>query len=112
MPRITLVKKIKEDGMPCRKCAEVEARLRAEGYIERIDRIVVADERDPASEGMQLAARHRVELAPFFIVEDDGQEPRIYTVYLRFVKEVLKGKTSERDEAVALMEQHRGLDFL
>ena len=41
---ITFVKKIKTDGTPCRKCAEVQARLEKDNYIQKIDEIVIADE--------------------------------------------------------------------
>jgi hypothetical protein len=108
---ITLVKKIKADGAPCRKCAEVEQRLKDSNLWHRIDRAVVADERDPESEGMRLAAQHQVDQAPFFIVEEDGKPPRIYTVYFRFVKEVLNAKTSEQEELAEVMERNN-LDFL
>ncbi len=89
--KITLVKKIKADGELCKKCQEVEQRLTDSDLIDRIDRIVIADERDPESEGMKLAATHEVSLAPFFIVEDDEGNPTIYTIYFKFVKEVLNG---------------------
>ncbi|MGH8579668.1 MAG: hypothetical protein ACREVK_05930 [Gammaproteobacteria bacterium] len=56
MPAITLVKKITADGLPCRKCAEVEVRLRESGLWARIDRVVIADKRDSDSEGMRLGA--------------------------------------------------------
>ncbi len=49
---ITFVKKIKADGNPCRKCAEVQSRLEKDGHIDKIDRTVIADERDTDSEGM------------------------------------------------------------
>ncbi len=87
--KITLVKKIKSDDSPCRKCIEVEQRLEKAGLSSRIDRIVIADENDPQSEGMLLAKKHMVELVPFFIVEDDQGAVTIYTIYFRFVKEVL-----------------------
>ena len=87
--KITLVKKIKADGEPCKKCQEVEQRLKDSELMDRIDHIVIADERDPESEGMQLAATHKVDLAPFFIVEDDEGNKTIYTIYFKFVKEVL-----------------------
>ncbi len=87
---ITMVKKIKSDGSPCKKCAEVEQRLRDRGLIDRIDHIVIADERDENSPGMQLARQYQVERAPFFIVEEDGVEAQIYTVYFKLVKEVLQ----------------------
>jgi hypothetical protein len=51
--------------------------------------VVVADERDPDSEGMQLAGRYNVDWAPFFIVEDDAGGERIYTSFFHFLKEVL-----------------------
>ena len=109
---ITMVKKIKADGSPCRKCAEVDTRLEEAGLKNKIDQIVIADERDPASEGMQLAIKHKVELAPFFIVKDDNGDEQIYTVYFRFVKEILNSKSSEKDEVAELMEQTDDLDFL
>ncbi len=88
--RITMVKKILADGSPCRKCAEVEERLHDDHYIERIDNIIIADERDPSSAGMLLAKLHGVDRAPFFIVEEEGQETKTYTVYFKFLKEVLR----------------------
>jgi hypothetical protein len=86
---ITMVKKIKADGSPCNKCADVERRLHAAGLQDRIDSVAIADERDPLSEGMQLAHKHRVERAPFFIVEDDTGKTKIYTIYFQLLKEVL-----------------------
>ena len=109
---ITLVKKILADGSPCRKCAEVQERLEKEGLVDRIDATVVADERKPDSEGMLLARKYQVDRAPFFIVEEENAEPRIYTVYFQFVNEVLKQKTSERDAAKDILENNPDLDFL
>lgn len=90
--RITMVKKVLADGTPCRKCAEVEQRLNDSGFSERIDEIVIADESDPDSLGMRLAKQHGVELAPFFIVENDDGSTDIHTIYFRLVKEVLEAK--------------------
>ena len=109
--KITFVKKIKADGNACRKCAEVQERLENEGYIDRIDRTVIADERDTNSEGMLLAKQYDVSQAPFFIVEEEGKETEIYTVYFKFVKEVLKGSSSETDAAKDIMDAN-DLDFL
>ncbi len=109
---ITFVKKIKADGSPCRKCAEVQSRLEKEAYIDRIDRTVIADERDSNSEGMQLAKQYSVDHAPFFIVEDEGKETVVYTVYFKFVNEVLNGKTSEEDAAKDILDANPDLDFL
>ena len=67
---ISMIKKIKADGSLCRKCAEVEKRLGDAGLAGRIDKIIIADERNPESEGMRLAAQYKVDRAPFFIVEE------------------------------------------
>ncbi|HEY7883754.1 MAG TPA: hypothetical protein VIC08_02285 [Cellvibrionaceae bacterium] len=88
---ITLVKKVLKSGEPCRKCADVLEKLTNSGHLSRIDEIVIADETDPESPGMQLAKQYQVDLAPFFVVQEDGKEPVIYTVYLKFVMEVLDG---------------------
>jgi hypothetical protein len=89
--KIIFVKKIKADGSRCKKCADVEKRLIESGQMNSINEIVIADERDPESAGMQLAKQHQIQLAPFFIVEEDD-ETRIFTVYFQFVKEVLQNK--------------------
>ncbi len=110
--RITFVKKIKADGSPCRKCAEVQTRLEKDGYIDEIARTVIADERDADSEGMQLAKQYNVDRAPFFIVENEARDPIIYTVYFKLVNEVLSGKTNEQDVAKDIMDANPDLDFL
>ena len=107
-----MIKKIKQDGAPCRKCAEVEQRLLEAGLLGRIDQVIIADERDVESEGMRLAAHYGIERAPFFIVEQDGAPPRIYTVYLKFLKDVLGTASTERDEVRDLMDKNPDLDFL
>lgn len=109
---ITFVKKIKADGEPCRKCAEVQQRLEENGQLERIDEVVIADERDLSSAGMTLAAKHGVDTAPFFIVRhDDGRED-VYTIYFKFAKEILGKSTSEQEEAREILDRNPGLDFL
>ena len=90
MMKITLVKKILADGSPCRKCGDVIAKLEASNQMRYIDEIVIADERDKNSEGMQLAAKYDVKRAPFFIVERKDQAPEIYTIYFKFLKEVIE----------------------
>jgi|TARA_B110000977_G_scaffold29233_1_gene37896 hypothetical protein len=109
--KITMVKKIFADGSPCKKCGEVEDKMRAAGQLERIDHIVIADESNDQSEGMLLAAEHAVDRAPFFVVERDGEPAKIYTVYFKFVKEVLDAETSEEDEIAEIMNDV-DLDFL
>ena len=109
--RITFVKKILANGEACAKCADVEERLTASGQLARIDRVVVADERDSDSEGMRLAAQHDVSVAPFFIVEDAGHTA-VYTVYLRFAKEVLGGRANAVDEAQEMLRANPDLDLI
>ena len=94
MLKITFVKKILANGEPCPKCGDIERRLLDGGYMDRIDRTVIADERDPQSEGMLLATKHDVARAPFFIVED-ADETRVYTVYFRFIKDELDTEISQ-----------------
>lgn len=109
---ITFVKKILASGDPCKKCQEVEDRLRRSGYIDSIDKTIIADERDPESEGMQLAKLLEVNLAPFFIVEDEGP-PRIYTVYFKFIKAELDQKVESSDrDAQDILRANPDLDLL
>ena len=109
---ITMVKKVLKDGSPCRKCTEVLSQLEENDLLNRIDQIVIADERDTDSEGMLLAKKHKVLLAPFFVVEEDGQPTKIYTVYFKFVKEVLAKGVSEQQEIKELMEQNPDIDYI
>ncbi|HKU43846.1 MAG TPA: phosphoadenylyl-sulfate reductase [Polyangiales bacterium] len=75
---VTMVKKQLASGLPCRKCAQAEELLRARGLWERVNRVAVAVEGDPSSEGMRLGERFGVESAPFFVVRDDrGQEQAV-----------------------------------
>lgn len=110
--KITMVKKILADGSPCKKCQEVLDRMEQEGQMARIDSLLIADERDPASEGMVLAAQLGVERAPFFVVEKDDGNREVYTVYLKFVKEVLQQKTNEAEELKEILSNNADLDFL
>ncbi|MFT5395426.1 MAG: methyltransferase-like protein [Gammaproteobacteria bacterium] len=109
--KITFVKKIKIDGSPCRKCAEVQSRLEKDGHIDKIDRTIIADERDNDSEGMQLAKQYEVDRAPFFIVENDVGDTLVFTVYFKFVNEILSGKTNEEDAAKDILDSN-DLDFI
>ena len=78
-----MVKKLFADGAPCKKCAEVEQKMQQAGQLERIDQIVIADEADPASAGMLLAAQHNVDRAPFFIVEQWTQVIGFVQIHIR-----------------------------
>ena len=108
---ITFVKKILANGEPCAKCADVEQRLKTAGEMRSISRVVVADERDPESEGMRLAARHGVQVAPFFVVED-GARITVYTIYLRFSKEIFGRQSKAIDEAQEVLRANPDLDLI
>jgi len=90
--KITLVKKVLPDGSLCKKCVEVAGRLEESGYMDKIDEILVADMRDPTSPGMLLAAELQVDRAPFFVVEYKDGKREVYTIYLKFAKEILERK--------------------
>jgi len=109
--KITLVKKVLADGSPCKKCGDVLEKLESNGQMRRIDEILVADERDANSEGMALAKQLGVNRAPFFVVEKEGQT-EVYTVYMKFVKEVLDQKTNDADELKEIIDNSDDLDFL
>ena len=108
---ITFVKKILASGEPCAKCADVEERLAASGQAARIDAVAVADERDPTSHGMQLAAQYDVAAAPFFIVREGGAT-KVYTVYLRFAREIFGQPVEALDEAQELLRANADLDLI
>lgn len=110
--KITLVKKILADGSPCKKCADVLEKLEESGHMARIDQVLVADERDPRSPGMLLATQYDVNRAPFFLVEKADEEPLIYTVYLKFLRDVLEQKTDDSAVATELLKNSPDLDFL
>lgn len=109
--KITFVKKILRDGSPCKKCADVIEKLESAGHMSRIDEVVIADERDRDSKGMQLARQYQVDRAPFFVVENEGKAPQIYTVYMKFLKEVLEQTGDETEELKEIMD-NQDLDFL
>ena len=88
-PRITLVKKILADGSPCKKCNDVIQRLESSDQMRHISKVVVAEESNPESEGMQFAEKMGVGKAPFFIVEQEGRKTEVYTIYFKLVKEIL-----------------------
>ena len=107
---IAFIKKLKLDGSPCRKCAEVASRLETAGLMARIDRVIIADEGDPESEGMVLARELGIEAAPFFIVTI-GDQRTVYTSYVKLMKEVLEARPSEAEEAIELLANHADLDI-
>lgn len=108
---ITMVKKIRPDGSLCRKSAEVTQKLDQLKLNDRINTIIFADDREYSSPGLELARRHGVQAAPFFIVEQEDCT-QVYTQYSRFFKEVLGHQTSETEEINEIMAQHPDLDFI
>ena len=108
---ITLVKKILANGDPCKKCKDVEDRLKQAGHWERIDEVVIADERDANSPGNRLAEELGVTLAPFFVVAQDN-EVRVYTLFFKFLKEVIEAPTATREADQELLENNPDLDFI
>lgn len=109
--KITFVKKILKDGKPCQKCADVQQRLEKSGQMAKMDQVLIADERDPDSAGMQLAKKLKVNRAPFFVVETE-LETKVYTVYFKFVKEILGATTTKSDEAKEILTDNPDLDFI
>jgi len=87
---ITMIKKRLADGSACKKCVEAEALLRRRGAWDHIDSIVWAVEGDPESEGMRLAHAHKIDVAPFFLVDSPREAPEVYTSALKLHRAVLK----------------------
>lgn len=48
-------------------------RIEKDKLTAKIDRVILADERDHTSEGVVLARKHEVTRAPFFVVTDDAK---------------------------------------
>lgn len=94
--KITFVKKIKEDGEECKKCREVTERLKAGNELTLIDKIVYADMRDADSVGLKLAKEHNIDIAPFFIVESEGNVT-VYKTYMELKKKILKKALEKAD---------------
>ena len=109
--KITLVKKILASGELCPKCEDVVERLEKSNQMSLIDQVLVADERDPDSEGLKLAKKLGVERAPFFVVENDT-ELKIYTVYFKFAKEVLNKETKELEKSKEILKDNIDLDYI
>lgn len=94
--KITMVKKIMEDGEECKKCREVSHRLKEGNELDLIDRIVFADMRDPDAEGNSLAKAFNVDVAPFFLVEEAG-DVTVYKTYMELKTKVLKKAVDAAD---------------
>ena len=109
--KITLVKKILASGKLCPKCEDVLDRLEKTDQMSFIDQVLIADERDPESEGLRLAKKLGVERAPFFVVEDGG-DLKIYTVYFKFAREVLNKETTALEKSKEILKDNIDLDYI
>jgi len=97
---VTFVKKIYKDGSTCQKCDFVWKQIEKDGLVDKINKITVADERDPQSEGIVLARKHNVSRAPFFVVTEDAtpDEEKVYDVYFKLKKDVFAQETGEKEK--------------
>jgi hypothetical protein len=111
MLKTTAVIKIKTDGQPCAKSAQVIADLESRGLWKKIDRVVIADEQDTSSEGYQLAQQYQVDAAPFFITSED-QHTIIYKAYYQFLQQVFHQTVDQSLELAEIMRQNPDLDFI
>lgn len=94
---ITMIKKLLANGEECRKCKEVTERIEANQEQNRIDSIVYADVNQPDSKGFELARKHGVDTAPFFVVSD-GQNETVYKTYLQLRKKVFQKADEDEDQ--------------
>ena len=79
--------------------------------MDRIDRTLIADERESESPGTLLAQELSVDRAPFFVVENEGVRT-VYTVYFKFLKEVLEAEVSSTEAAQEILRDNPELDFI
>lgn len=92
---VQMIKKRLKTGEPCRKCAQAQEMLERRELWEEIDEVVLADEADPSSEGMLLAEKYQVAVAPFFLVRT-GADVRVFDSAIKVAKEVLTAKKERR----------------
>ena len=90
---IVMVKKRLADGGPCKKCVQAEDLLRRRGLWERIDRVAMAVEGEPDSEGYRLARELGVNEAPFFVVDGDGGGRRAFRTVIELLRSGVLGES-------------------
>ncbi len=108
---IAIVIKVKADGKPCAKSSEVIADLKLRSLWDKLNHVIVADERNSSSEGYLLAREYQADTAPFFITVN-GDNTEIYLSYYRFIKQVFEQEVSEMAEVAETMAQNPDLDFI
>lgn len=92
--KVTMVKKLLQNGQPCAKCTQAEEMLRARGVWDQVDEVVWAREGDAESPGARLAQKYGVELAPFFIIERPGKDDEVVSSTLKLIKELASTRAS------------------
>ena len=88
---VTMVKK-----PDCRKCDEATEYLQSRGLWPRVSEVVWADESNPDSAGMRLAATFGIDRVPFFVVRDESGETA-YTSVLQLVRDRLGQQVTPAD---------------
>jgi phosphoadenosine phosphosulfate reductase len=101
MRKVTMVKKLLASGEACAKCVQAQELLERRGLWDQIDEVVWAQEGDPTSPGTQLAERHQLDLAPFFIISEPGQSDRVLTSTLKLVQELSATRSVSGSGALA-----------
>ncbi len=99
MSHVIMVKKLLESGEACAKCGQAEQMLRKRGVWDRIDEVVWAEEGKPDSAGMRLAAEHGVDLAPFFLVSQQGRAPEVFTSTMKLIRALSEEPTAAEPRA-------------
>jgi len=91
MQEIAFIKKKLENGEWCAKCNDVSARLEKDDMLKYIDQTLVADMKDPNSEGKLLAEKYNVNRAPFFIIKDtESDSVEVFDIYFKFKRHIEK----------------------
>lgn len=101
---ITMIKKRLEGGEPCRKCLQSEQLLRSRGLWHRVDEVVVAEETDAESAGMQLSREYGVDTAPFFLVKNGQESTRVYRSTLQLIRECMPQPSTTDSPALSATE--------
>jgi phosphoadenosine phosphosulfate reductase len=82
-----MVKKQLANGDACEKCAQTEEMLRRRNLWHENDDVVWAIEGDKDSPGAVLGRQHGIEVAPFFILENEDGNETVYTSPLRMIRD-------------------------
>ena len=90
--KITMVKKLTPSGSLCRKCLNIESRLKKDNLFDKIDYHLYVNNIN----GDKLAIKYNINTVPFFIVEsydlNGNYREDIYTVYMKMKKDIFNKK--------------------